>query len=439
MAYVQRLILLLVLGLPSVASAYDYWTRQSGDTETKYGTPELACQAAITGNYEFVDAIFLSGHAANSKTCRQRNTISNSISSAGDVLGFFCGGGLAFVDGACGMPDCAGNAERNAEGLCCAPDGTMEGDASNALVSIGDSLSSNLACLGGCQWAGGGVVPKVCANGKCYVFGPFRSTGKYCTGEGVGGGEVEEAPDDDAKCVSKGQCPGTVNGQTVCVPCSSKSTEEDTVEETTGDDGEGGTTPKTTKTTKSVSCEGGMCTETTTKTTTVGGEGGEVTTDSVEVTKPQTTYCAENPSAAVCREEEEGSSWGGACTSGFSCDGDAVQCAQAQAAWQIACDSKVDKTDPSYAAGQAAVTGGDRPTDHPANNPDEFTVDLQGMVGQMGGVGPASGSCITDKTVTFSGKSYVLPFSSWCPYLEFLGAAWVAACWIMAAFIVFKD
>ncbi|WP_230182087.1 virulence factor TspB C-terminal domain-related protein [Aquabacterium sp. CECT 9606] len=147
-------------------------------------------------------------------------------------------------------------------------------------------------------------------------------------------------------------------------------------------------------------------------------------------------FCAANPKAAVCKGDDE-SQWGGACAGGFTCKGDAVQCAQAQASYDLSCSMKTDPQNSTVFAGNSAIGAGNRPDGHPANDAGVIPFQLSSMISSVPMFG-SSGSCISDKTFTFVGSSYTLPFSSWCPYLQMLGAAFLASCYMAAAFIVFK-
>lgn len=215
----------------------------------------------------------------------------------------------------------------------CPPPGTTEGDSSNAYTTNSRVPANNL-CIGSCSWSAGGVVPSVCANGKCYYYGPFTSNGTSCTGEGGAPApeESDPAPPDDAQCVAKGQCPGTINGTKVCVPCSSKegTTSESGSTSSEGTDSSGAPTGGTgsTNTTKetTANCTNGSCNTTTT--TTVTNPDGSTTTTTETESKPQSDFCKANPGHIVCKGSEEGT-FGGSCSSGFQCSGDAVQCAQA--------------------------------------------------------------------------------------------------------------
>lgn len=271
------------------------------------------------------------------------------------------------------------------------------------------------------------------------TFGNWSQTGSACA---AGEPSVLSANDpkvEAAKQCAAGTCPGTVNGQSVCLPCDkSKETGTGTKSESASTTASGASSPGSSSTSSESSstrteCSNGSCT--TIETTTATGPNGDKTDKTTATTEPKSDYCTRNPKADVCKGTE--SSWGGTCGA-FSCDGDAVQCAQAKAGWELACGLKVDETNPLIGVGQQATAGGDRPSDHPGNQANTVALDLSSRLSSVPLFG-TSGDCIADKVITFMGKGYTLPFSKWCPYLNILGSAFLAACYLAAAFIIFRD
>lgn len=324
----------------------------------------------------------------------------------------------------------------------CPESGTKEGDSSNAYTTNSRVPANNL-CIGSCSWSAGGVVPSVCANGKCYYYGPFTSNGTACTGDGGAPAppEPEPAPPDDASCVSKGQCPGTINGTKVCVPCSSKegTTSESGSSSGSGTDSSGnptgdtGTTTTTKETT--ANCTNGSCNTTTT--TTVTNPDGSTTTTTESQSTPQADFCKSNPGHIVCKGEDEGT-FGGSCAAGFQCSGDAVQCAQAEAAWKAACLFDVGADDPNVVKGGQAMS-----SDQSAlraqlgldGTGDDF--NLSSMI-DSDPLFAAGGGCPSDQQVTLLGQSLTLSLSSWCSWLQTAGTILQAAAYLAAALIVFR-
>lgn len=235
-----------------------------------------------------------------------------------------------------------------------------------------------------------------------------------------------------AKQCAAGTCPGTVNGQSVCVPCDKTKQTESSSSSTSASTTASGASSSTTTTgtesgTSRTECKDGQCTTTTTTTTT--GANGDKTDKTTTKTESQSDFCTQNPKAPVCKGSE--SSWGGSCGS-FSCDGDAVTCAIAQASWKSACAIDIDETDPKVTAGNAAMSGGDRPGDHPGNTPEQnaFTANIDQS-------NPFGSECPADIPLDVMGQSVSIPLSHACDSLKFMGQVAVAFAMCAAAFIVF--
>lgn len=188
-------------------------------------------------------------------------------------------------------------------------------------------------CTGGCE-----VMPNswsVAPDGSIMASWPFRYTGKTCGGspdpasgvDKTGDKGFEELP---TRC-GPSLCPGTFNGQTMCVPCKSKldpgSKEKaptPVAPDQPGLDGVKGAETKETRT----ECDGATCTTTTTYRDVQGNKVGEKTQE-----KPKQSFCQENPNLSICKD----GAFSGSCESGFSCDGDAIQCAMARKQHEAAC------------------------------------------------------------------------------------------------------
>lgn len=349
-------------------------------------------------------------------------------------------GTLSTFTDASGATLCVGVGPNN-----CPPSGTTEGGANDLYQMTGTSMADMCLSLAGgaanegCVWRSVGISSVGCMNGKCYAAGPFVATGASCDPMAISSGvpkPAAETPPSDALCVKQGKCPGAVNGTSVCVPCSSKSqskVKSSAEAASSASSGVTTTSGKGTTETETTECTGGSCTTTKTKQTV--GSDGSTSEQKTTTTEPISSFCKDNPAAEVCKGEE-GSKWGGSCA-GFTCDGDAVQCAQAQAAWKLTCGLDTEASDPSVQAGVAAVGAGDRPAGHPGNDADQVPIQLSQMLDSTSLFGSAT-DCPSDVSVTAMGKAIALPFSTLCPYLRMLGAAFMASCYLAAALIVFK-
>lgn len=334
------------------------------------------------------------------------------------------------------VPHCAsGSVWSNNGAAACGdpPQCPAAGTAVGGTVATSTLGSGGVVCMRiGCSVAAGNeAVSQLCADGVCYTFGGHY-TGASCTPDAPASSAPptgDSASDSDAACVSKGLCPGTVNGAKVCIACSTKSqtTKSSSSSSSTGTSSGGsssssGSTGTTTRTTE---CSGSSCTTTTTTTTT--NSDGSSSTKTGTDTQPASEYCVQNPTAAVCKGAND-SSWGGTCGS-FSCDGDAVECAIAQASWKSACVMDVSSTDPLLIAGNSAMatkfSNGD-PTD--AGSVDVGSFDMSDRY---------TGSCPPDLVFTVWGKAIPLPISRACPYFTLMGNVAVVVSLLVAVRIAF--
>lgn len=267
-----------------------------------------------------------------------------------------------------------------------------------------------------------------------------QATGKNCEGapdpSGGNSGKTGEPRPDPPPA---GKCPGTVNGVSVLVPCSNSNTGRDQTK--SNSDG------TTTETQKRTNCDVSGCTTTTT--TTTKDASGNTTGTVVNVSQGSDTNDPNRPGGSgrpsgglggTCTGSNCGSggdsSWGGTCAAGFSCSGDAVQCAMAQDQHTRHCQTlePVSAADPIAQAASA----GDRPSDHPYNT--GTTVNM----GTAGGTGPfdqtdliGGGACPAPITFTMGGQSVSIPFTRVCENATWLGNLLVAFTSLACLGIVF--
>lgn len=449
MAYFSRLIafLLITFSASSYALTVESDPSWMVPSYAVKSTPEEACQAHDTARGLIFDSV--ASDTPRTRKCMSRwpgdttstwrNTAEMVCDTSQGSLNTsklkcvktvtVCPAGMVDVGGVCTPEPCPSA-------------GHKEGDGGNAWETTSKVPANNL-CIQGCSWSAGGTVPSVCANGKCYYFGPFTSNGSSCTGQDGASGDPdvdppEETPPDDAQCVAKGQCPGTINGTKVCVPCSSKegTTSESGSSSGTGTDSSGNPTGDTgtTNTTKetTANCTNGSCNTTTT--TTVTNPDGSTTTTTETESKPQADFCKANPGHIVCKGEDEGT-FGGSCAAGFQCSGDAVQCAQAEAAWKSVCALDVSGMTDQVNDGTAAMAAGAASGLGIPGGSDAF--DLGSRLSEVPLFG-SSGGCPSDVSVNVGGTSYTIAFSSMCPQLQVLGVALMAFAYLVAGFIVFR-
>lgn len=242
----------------------------------------------------------------------------------------------------------------------------------------------------------------------------------YAGSESVGGRKV---------CLDAPECPGgfggEVNGVEVCVKDEgSNIVKSEKKSEKKNADG------STEQVTEKTTCQGKECkTETTTTTTPAGG--GSSTTNVTNVSQSKDDYCKNNADSAQCKGDsqgdgkEGGGSFGGSCEGGFTCDGDALQCAQLREQYKRNCEM-MDKDKDSNSLTNKALNGTD----------DKSADALKASAGQVnvGSTFDQSGlgwshSCPADPRIPLgfgsSGSEFSIPFSRICGPLGVLSLAGV--------------
>jgi len=180
----------------------------------------------------------------------------------------------------------------------------------------------------------------------------MSTTGGLCSGTSapsISGTSGTSTSTEESKCIGAGGAPVTVGGVTTCV---NKKTAPDSVTNGTPSTStktvtnpDGSRTETTTTQTPVTVCMAGACTTTITTTTSTttfnsGGTPTGTTTESQTVTNPGGSGGGggEGGNCDPAKEQcGEGSSFGGSCEAGFTCDGDAIQCAIARQQHQAYC------------------------------------------------------------------------------------------------------
>lgn len=215
---------------------------------------------------------------------------------------------------------------------------------------------------------------------------------------------------------------GEVNGVTVCVPYSDKTNVIESVSNDSNSVSDSDSSKnKSESTQKSTKCEGNTCTTTTTTTYNYNGTTG---TRSETKTESKDDFCSKNPAATQCK----GGNFGGSCSGGFTCDGDAVQCAIAREQHKRAC-SLFDAASPErtlYEESKGA-TGNQAPT-VPGVAITSSSFDTSNALG--------ASACLVDVPVTIANHQLTVPFSKVCPHLDMLKAVLIAVSLLLAGRIV---
>lgn len=439
-----RLIVWLAFCCPFCASAaVTYTVTQFGNGSTTFTGSGGTVQAAA-------DAWAANLNSANWARCR--DTYGNVLAKYTVVVTGVSGTTVSYTLSAPAVPNASGCAAYSSSGTTTAvqsgtcPDGESQ-DGSGACHKVCPTSGTQLAGMGTVFEAGNGLTSTVCLagceasafmaarqDGKNYVWGPISATGKACTQGPAGLPSTSQA---SPQC-GVGQCPGTLNGQTICVPCSESKQDTKASSSETAASAASGAAPGPGQTTtqsgsSSTTCAGDTCT--TTGQQTVQNPDGSTETKTTTTTQSKGDYCKENPKAGACVGSE--STWGGTCQA-FTCDGDAVQCAQARGAWELACQLKTEATDPAVQAGTDAIaqTGEASIKDQLGMNTSQV-FDLASRLDSTSLFG-TPGACPSDTVLPLGIGSVTLPFASMCSQLNLVGVAMMGLAYLIAAFIVFR-
>lgn len=441
MAYLQRLIfaalVLLSSWVPTSSYASFAATSTPASTEWRmiygynsqpviaawYSTPDASCNAAVRAIYNATWSGSYSGG-----TC----TVLNASGSANGAYyyaenravaaSYSCPSGATLSGSTCSC-----NAGLTQSGSTC-----IDANAAKcAAASGGSDLYGGFSTFPG---VGTSFCPtdglSSCASKVVGGFGLLKNGVKSWTIEVEYSGGTCAPPSSGQPGVQTG-CKGTVgtvNGVTVCSPPSDRNTVE-AVKSTTATNpvsaasapGSGGSTTAQEATT----CTGSKCSTTTTTTTTPAGGGAATVTVRTEDV-PKDDYCRDNPRAIMCLT----SSFGGACSGGFVCEGDAVQCATAREIHTRNCRMFDQESPESVLYGTEKNKAGSQVSnENVAISSANF--DTSDAIG-------GSAACITDKVVTVMGSPITIPFSGVCVHLAMLGNVLLTVSFLLAGRIFMR-
>lgn len=187
----------------------------------------------------------------------------------------------------------------------------------------------------------------------------------------------------------------------------------------------------TDKVTEKTTCKGNTCT--TEKTTTTTTNNNTSSSSTTTKTESKEDYCKANANAQQCKgDEEKEGKFGGSCEAGFTCEGDALQCAVAKEQYKRSCQMFETPSDESKLY-QAAVAKG-RDADVTASLPGNKSFDVSNGIQSSDLLGGAR--CVPNLNVTVWGRSVSLPLSDICPALGYMGWVLVAVSGLVAFRIV---
>lgn len=447
--------------VPAIIGGDVYYLSTYKTDPTHYPSRSAVCAAtaaAWTADSSTTTFTVTNDYYNNTNTCRMNGVYRSNGTSAGNFTQPYS----ARVDNSCPAP--ATGPVPNPQGTTCnCPDpnivdngvclnpvpptvcnagdigGTKQDDGTSSAVfevMTGSGPGAGGMCDQGCQYVGRVTMTATDDAGKTFAWitNPTK-TGEACTPVG-GPGSVtpisKAAPIDPFS--PPGKCKGQVNGVTVEVDCRSTTENTSTTDSSTGGaSGAAGTTSSSSTTTV---CKDGVCTSTTT-TTTKDSSGATVGTESESTSQPKDGYCRANPTAKACAadsdDEEEDSSFAGSCA-GFSCSGDAIQCAVAREQHIRNCQmfAQTSITD----IGNAAANGASAPGDHPGNSTSIVSMGFAERIDQTNLLGSAQ--CPADKVMYIASQAFTIPFSSLCGSLQLMGQVLVAICLLASVAIVFR-
>lgn len=281
------------------------------------------------------------------------------------------------------------------------------------------------------------------------TFSPVeKSSGAGVSGESCTATDGDNPKDGEGKKPKEPECKdgykGEVNGVSTCIPNVKNNGVNFAPDKKTEESQPDGTKKETEKKT---TCEGGKCTTTTTTTTT--DKNGASVTQTSKTEESEKAFCVANPSKCSNgkadagkgegkdkgegdEDEGEKSKFGGGCSGGFTCEGDAIQCAIAQEQHKRSCELFVNESDESRLYKSEVAKGRNR--DVTAGLIGNSTVDVAGKLSRDDLLGGAR--CISDLNVTIWDTNVSLPLSNICPGLEYMGWVLVAVSTLVAFRIV---
>ncbi|CAM2286137.1 TspB protein [Ralstonia mannitolilytica] len=378
-----------------------------------------------------------------------------------------CGGSCNI--GVVELSDCVVGYEKQPDGTCKKPTPNCPaagqppsgGNTANG-TSPTQTILNPQVCVGGCTYTYSsywtGAKPGQ-SGGYPAQYTGLQSTGNACDGSATPTASMPAPPTPDNPCGQR-QYYGTVNGQPKCVDYPTQTTGGTTSTTTTDAPASSPAASSSSTTTTSTTCDGATCTTTTVVVGGGGGVGGgpggngsasgasaspcatgQVSTGAqvnggpgtctTTTTQPQDEYCKEHPTAEQCGNKSQ---WGGDCTAGFTCKGDAVVCAISQVQYKQYCEAQqlahaqIGKAffgndplgppdDDAAAAEIKALNPQDKTTGKGENDIDvgaKWQAALNDVSKKLTVFGGAS--CPAGNTITFMGITVVVPYDIMCQF-----------------------
>lgn len=397
-----------------------------GKSTAVFPTMAAACSGQLAGTNPLIYMVFDGTSRCYAKRVSD-NGVQGELTSVTNQTYYACptGQNWTLSGTSCTRPDCLASETRQSDGTC--KSNCVAGAASTAAryngrfssgvqdVAYGTLLPMpDTLCDGQCVGTPQSVSTCTAGTGaagtpiKCTVN--ITLTGAACSG----GNGVPPTPD---PCYGQGKVTGYVNNVAVCT-----GTAPITYTGGKSNPGTGGTPGEGGKDTETTCDAEGKCTTTET-TTAPDGTKTEETTQS-----DKGTFCQENPNSPICKF----TSFTGSCDSVPACDGDAVQCAQAQQSYLTRCALTSD--DKSMSELGTKVVNGNDPVKSPSDASQVSEINLPTSFDTTETYGA---SCPAPVSITLNGVTKSIAFDTYCQWAEILGRIGVALAMIGGAMICF--
>lgn len=410
----------------TIPSIIDYWSKDGSDI-TKKPTPEESCQAFLANqgvSYVSVTKVDNWKYFCNSKSGNVGNITAHEV----------CPGGVIPSPlHTCSVPQCPTGQVRNpGTGTC--QDSCKSGFVSGVTGSSYFGSDGATDCLNNCTYS---VAVNMCAT---LASGQGACIGSYGNGTGTACSAATNntALTPEANCMSQGKSFISVGGVTSCVSAGSQGSQPVTTKNNSSSSSNSSTKDANGNPTGNSSSS-----STSNSSATFKGDGTVVVVTTTEKTNPdgtketktesktvsQTSYCAENPTAAQCKAATD-SDISGACDA-VACKGDAIQCAMAKEQARRNCEWFKENAD--WKAKGEALTNG---TDTTANPAEENNRTIVNLPTALDASSPISASGIQDRSFSVFGRSFTLRLSELNPYLAVVGYVFMALAYMAAGRIL---
>jgi hypothetical protein len=305
-------------------------------------------------------------------------------------------------------------------------DGAFSGDTTGSKMPDTFCLKG---CLASTENLDGGA-----AGTSWYGYGNPKFSGQKCGTSGTTPqteATAKAPPSPEYDCAKAGKGFGYVNGVVMCVPINK--TQENATKTDTSTKPDGSKTQV--KTDTSVKCDGVTCTTTTTTTTIefnssgtqIGTSTGTNSTSKPDPsasgasgtgTKGDSSFCAENPSSAMCKQ----GAFTGNCASGFTCEGDPAACASAKALQEQKCEQQKASEALAEHADETLAKFDQAKSDAALNKDGSKDLKLNEIWDskRKAYLDFANGCPVSEKSFTFRGQTYTFDLSIVCSIGEFV-------------------